>query len=71
MQHHAVIARGIAHGVIAEPRADPVGIIAAEADQTVITQPAVDAVGNRIETVDRVIAAGLGDVDIVLEQLER
>ena len=38
--------------------------------QTVIAKPAVDPVADRLETIDRVVAIGFGDIDIMLQQLQ-
>ena len=61
---------GIHNGINTIARRVDIGIAPALALQPVIAKPAVDPVRYAFKSVDRVVAIGLGDVDIMLEKLE-
>ncbi len=65
-----VVALRVEDGVDAVAGREDVGIARAHAFEAVIPKAAVDPVGDGLEAVDRVVAVGPGDVDVVLKQLQ-
>ena len=65
----AVVAAFVERGVGAVIGAHHVDVVARQAFQPVVAQPAVHPVGETLETVDVIVAVGLGDGDVVAQQL--
>ena len=65
-----LVAAVVEDGVGAVAAAEDIVVVAAEALEPVVAGAAVDGIADALEAVDRVVAGGLGDVDIMLEQLE-